>query len=366
MKVSDCLNVLENLAPTAFQESYDNAGLILGTPEKEVSGVITCLDLSMQVISEAISKNCNLIIAHHPFIFSPLKRINPDSRTGQLIWHLIQSDIAFIAVHTNYDNVKGGINQHLAERLNLQNTHFLEPRQGLLRKLVTFCPVDYSEAVREAICDAGAGNIGNYDQCAFNAEGVGTFRANEKANPFVGLKNQLHRETEIRIETIFPAYKQSNVLAALRNAHPYEEVAYDIYPLENTCELAGSGIVGDLKSKLTKPRFFDFLRKSLRCANLRYCDGNSGAISRVAICSGSGSFLINKAIASGAQAFITADLKYHDFQENEGRILLVDAGHFETEIGVKDLIRIALLEKFPNFAVFASKKEKNPIKYISS
>jgi dinuclear metal center YbgI/SA1388 family protein len=366
MKVSDCLHVLENLAPTAFQESYDNSGLILGTPEKEVSGVMTCLDLSMQVISEAISQKCNLIIAHHPFIFAPLKRINPDSRTGQLIWHLIQSDIAVIAVHTNFDNVKGGINQHLANRLNLLNTRFLEPRKGLLRKLVTFCPVDYSETLRKAICDAGAGNIGNYDQCTFNAEGFGTFRANEKASPFVGKKNQLHRETEVRIETIFPAYKQNDVLSALLKAHPYEEVAYDIYPLENTSELAGSGIVGDLKEKLTKPRFFEFLMKSLKCSDLRYCDGNSTTISRVAICSGSGSFLINRAIASGAQAFVSADLKYHDFQENEGRILLVDAGHFETEIGVKDLIRIALLEKFPNFAVFASKKEKNPIKYISS
>ena len=366
MKVSDCLHVLENLAPTAFQESYDNAGLILGSPEKEISGVMTCLDLSMQVISEAVSQNCNLIIAHHPFIFSPLKKINPDSRIGQLIWRLIQSDIAVIAVHTNFDNVKGGINKHLADRLNLQNTRFLEPQKGLLRKLVTFCPVDYSDALRKAICDAGAGCIGNYDQCTFNAEGFGTFRANEKAKPFVGKTNQLHKETEVRIETIFPAFKQNDVLSALMKTHPYEEVAYDIYPLENTGDLAGSGIVGDFKAKMEKPRFFEFLRERLKCANLRYCDFKNTTISRVAICSGSGSFLINRAIASGAHAFITADLKYHDFQENDGRILLVDAGHFETEIGVKDLIRIALLEKFPNFAVFASKKETNPIKYISS
>jgi dinuclear metal center YbgI/SA1388 family protein len=363
MKIRDFIRVLEQLAPPSFQESYDNAGLIIGSPEMEVTGTLICLDLSLTVIQEAKEKNCNLIISHHPVIFQGLKKINGNSSTEQIVIELIRENIASYAIHTNLDNTKEGINKKLAQSLFLTNTTFLLPQPHQLRKLVTFCPLKDAEKVRAALSEAGAGAIGNYDSCTFNVAGTGTFRANDLANPYVGKKNQLHHEAEIRIETIFPKYLQQPLISTLLSTHPYEEVAYDIYPLENEGAFAGSGIIGDLPKKMPVASFLEFIKKQFKTNTLKYCRGKQASISKVAICSGAGSFLIHKALSSGADAYISADLKYHDFQSMEQQLLLIDAGHFETEVCVKDLLRVALSEKFPNFALLISSKEKNPVNY---
>ncbi len=364
MKIRDITTVLEKFAPPELQESYDNAGLIIGSPDTNVTGVLICLDISLAVIQEAKEKKCNLIISHHPPLFQAIKKINGKTLTEEIIIELIRANIAAYAVHTNLDNVQGGINEQLANLLALSNKSFIEPKPHLLKKLVTFCPTKEADKVRAAICKAGAGHIGNYDCCTFNINGQGTFRANENANPFVGKKNILHIEAEVRIETIFPAFLQQTIIESLLESHPYEEVAYDIYPLDNSGVLAGSGIIGTLPKDLSIIDFLKLLKKKLNSKGLRYCKGKTDSVRKVAICSGSGSFLINKALSLGADAFITADVKYHDFQAMENRILLIDAGHFETEIGVKDLLRVVLSEKFPNFALFVSSNEKNPVTYI--
>jgi len=364
MKISEVTRILENLAPLALQEPYDNAGLIIGDPDKEVSGIMICLDISHAVITEAKIKNCNLIISHHPVIFNPVKKINNNTVTGKIIVALIKSDIAAYAIHTNLDSVPVGVNDLLAKKLGLINIRFLQPQTDLLRKLVTFCPLNAAEKVRKALSMAGAGSIGNYDSCTFSTEGVGTFRANEKATPYVGEKNVVHHEPEIRIETIFPAYLQQNIIASLLQSHPYEEVAYDIYSLENNLPFAGAGMIGELPVPISEKEFLEFTKKKLSLNSLKYCKGKNKKIHRIALCGGSGSFLIATAMAAGADAFVTADIKYHDFQGTEGNLLLIDAGHFETEIQVKDLLKVVLSEKFPNFVILKSKKEQNPVNYL--
>jgi dinuclear metal center YbgI/SA1388 family protein len=364
MKIRDFSRALEQLAPPAFQETYDNTGLIIGSQETELTGVLICLDLSMRIIKEAKEKNCNLIISHHPVIFHGIKKINDTTPVDLMVAELIRSNIASYAIHTNLDNVKGGINSMLAEKLSLVNTSFLLPKDQQLQKIVTFCPLNAADKIRTALCQSGAGAIGNYDSCTFNVQGTGTFRANNLANPYVGKKNQLHEEKEVRIETIFPAYLQPIIIKSLLESHPYEEVAYDIYPLENIGNFAGSGIIGELSKKMSAKDFLPYVKKRLKVKGLRYCIGSKSLISRIALCSGSGNFMINKALAAGADAFISADFKYHDFQTMEARLLLIDAGHFETEVCVKDLLRVALSKKFPNFALFISTTEKNPVNYL--
>lgn len=364
MKLRDVARILENLAPLSLQETYDNVGLITGTKDQELTGIMICLDISIPVIREAIGKGCNMIISHHPALFKPIKRLTGNTLSEQILIELIRNNIAAYAVHTNLDNVANGVNSGLAQKLGLQNTRFLDQHSGLLRKLVTFCPVNAADKVREAICRAGAGSIGNYDYCTFNAEGFGTFRGNEKSNPYVGLKNEIHREKEVRIETVFPEYLQQSVISGLLEAHPYEEVAYDIFPLENDLPFAGSGMIGELAKSLPVKEFLELISEKLNPGAIKYSKGKQLRIKKIAICGGAGSFLIPAAIAAGADAFVTSDLKYHDFQSFEGSLFLVDAGHYETEIHVKDLIRIALSEKFPNFAIFTSKKEKNPVNYL--
>lgn len=364
MKLYELSHALETLAPLSLQESYDNAGLILGHPESEVHGVLICLDLSMPVINEAIQNNCNLIISHHPFIFQGVKKINPLQGKGKLLSALIKNDISAYAIHTNLDNAAEGLNKKLAEKIGLKNLRILQPQSGLLQKLVTFCPGAHADTVRKALGDAGAGAIGHYDQCTFSVEGIGTFRAGAKAKPFAGKKNILHHEPETRIETVFPAFRQAEVLSALLSAHPYEEVAYDVYTLTNKTPLAGSGFTGALPVPMETDHFLHFIKQKLSLKTLSFAPGQKKQISTVAVCGGAGSFLIPTARAQEIDALITADLKYHDFQENEGAILLIDAGHFETEIHVKEILKVALSKKFPNFVILTAKREKNPVHYL--
>ena len=364
MKLKEITNVLEEYAPLALQESYDNAGLLTGSPDREISKVLITLDVTNEVMDEAIQQKCEMIIAHHPLIFKPLKRLTGDDETQQLIIKAIKNDIALYAVHTNMDNVINGVNGILAKKLGLKNTRILAVREDGLKKLVTFCPDDYAAKVREAIFSAGAGHIGNYDSCSYNLKGEGTFRGLEGTNPFVGKKGELHIEKEIRIETIVPDHKLNAVINAMLEAHPYEEVAYDIYPLDNNNNNTGAGIIGEPEAETEEKEFLEKVKNVLKANIIRHTSFIGKKVKKVAICGGSGSFLIQQAFLSGADIFITADIKYHDFFGYEGKMVIADAGHYETEQFTKELIYSILKEKFPNFALLISEVNTNPVRIL--
>jgi dinuclear metal center YbgI/SA1388 family protein len=363
MRIKEISQVLETFAPLAFQEEYDNAGLIIGNPEMEISGALIALDITAEVLDEAIENNCNLVIAHHPLIFKGLKRLVGDDAVQRLTIKAIQNQVAVYAMHTNLDNSVNGLNSWVCDLLGIKNYRILSPGKGLLSKLVTFCPVDYADKIRQALFDAGAGHIGNYDCCSYNVTGQGTFRASENTHPFVGEKNVVHIESETRIEVVFPGLLERKLITALIKNHPYEEVAYDIYPLSNTAGFSGSGMIGELNEAMTGPKFLTHVKTQLGIPFLRHSELIEKKISRVAVCTGSGAFLISEAKNSGADAFLTADLKYHDFFEGDEQIVLADIGHYESERFAKDLIYAILIKKFPTFAFLISKINTNPVHY---
>ena len=364
MQVTDVAGVLEQFAPLQLQESYDNAGLCLGNPMTEVSGIILTIDINEEILDEAIAKKCNLIISHHPLIFAGIKHITGQNSTEKCIIKAIQNNIAVYSAHTNIDSVFGGVSHKMCEKLSLQNCCILSPLKRVLKKLVTFVPISHIEKVREAIFKTGAGNIGNYDSCSFNVKGNGTFRGNEKSKPFVGEKGKLHVEEEIRIETIFPEHLQYKVIKALLEVHPYEEVAYDIYPLDNTFDKAGMGMIGELPEEKNEKSFLSFVKSSFSAGCIRHTKLLNKPVKKVAVCGGSGSSLLNDAILLEADAFITGDFKYHQFFQAENKILIIDIGHFESEQFTKEIFYNLLIKKFPNFAVHFSSVNTNPINYL--
>ncbi|NSW46483.1 MAG: Nif3-like dinuclear metal center hexameric protein [Bacteroidales bacterium] len=364
MKIKELIKSIEQLYPLAFQESYDNSGSQISFPENEINGILICLDITEQVIDEAIAKQCNLIISHHPLLFKTLKKINPETHQGRIVIKAIQNQVSIYAIHTNFDSSMQGTNRILADLLQLQNIEILEPVQHQLKKLVTYVPHDYAEIVRKALFDAGAGQIGNYDSCSYNVEGYGTFKANEGCNPYVGAINEEHHEPETRIETIFPAYLQNKIVSALLDTHPYEEVAYDIYMLENTYSQVGIGIIGYLLDPMSVLAFQQYVKQKIGCKVIRYNKSEKNIIQKVALCSGSGASYIQAAIKNNADAFITADLKYHDFTDCPSSLLLIDAGHFETEIHFVQKIFEIITKKNTNFAVRLSENCSNPVNYF--
>jgi dinuclear metal center YbgI/SA1388 family protein len=362
-KIREVLNCIEKIAPLSLQESYDNAGLIVGDENREVTGVLICLDSTEAIVEEAIRHNCNLIVAHHPIVFSGLKKINGKNYVERTVIKAIQNNIAIYAAHTNLDNVNDGVNNIICAKLGLTNLRILQPMHGKLKKLVTFCPVDFAEKVRQALFDAGCGNIGKYDECSFNLEGTGTFRATEGANPFSGSIGTQHREKEIRIECIFESYSESAILAALRNAHPYEEVAYDIYLLENQHQQIGAGMTGELPESMDETRFIAHVKKTFNCSMIRHTALLGKEVKKVAVCGGSGSFLLNQAIRSGARFFITADFKYHQFFDADNRIVIADVGHYESEQFTQHLFLDLIKKNFSTFAIRLTELNTNPIHY---
>jgi dinuclear metal center YbgI/SA1388 family protein len=364
MKLKELTDFLESFAPLSYQESYDNSGLLTGDPEAEINAALLSLDVTPGIVLEAISNHCNLIISHHPFIFRGLKRIEAGRPESDILSGVIKNDIAVYAAHTNMDNAINGINGFLAGKLGLNNIKILSKKSGMLYKLVTFVPVAQSMKVRNALFDAGAGVIGKYDCCSYNIQGHGTFRASDASNPFVGQKNILHTEEETRIEIIFPGFLRDDLTQALLKSHPYEEVAYDIYKLENDFPGCGAGILGELQEAISGTTFLENVKKELNINVIRHTEISSKPIRKVALCSGSGSFLIPDSIRAGAEVFLTADIKYHDFFDANLRILLADIGHYESEQWIKDLLRKRLIEKFPNFAVLSSGLNTNPVKYL--
>jgi len=364
MKVKEVIEALETIAPTYLQESYDNSGLLIGQSENKVTKILISLDLTEEVLQEAIKNKSNLIISHHPLIFNGLKRITGRNSVERIVATAIKQDINIYAIHTNLDNVEKGINSIICDKIGLKNRKILAPKKEILRKLITFCPADHAEKVRMAIFDAGAGHIGDYDNCSFNAPGIGSFRGSEESNPFVGEKGKLHYEEEIRIESVYPVYLEESILNALFEAHPYEEVAYDIYFLGNKYDRVGAGMIGELESEIDEMEFLKNLKLTFGAGCIRHSRLLGNKIKKVAVCGGSGSFLIKNAIRTHADIYITGDVKYHDFFEAEDKIVIADIGHFESEQYAKDLIYSVLNENFSTFAVLISKTNTNSVNYI--
>ena len=364
MKIKDVTNFLEDFAPLMYQESYDNAGLIVGNAENTVSGILICIDSTEDIVNEAIEKSCNLIIAHHPIVFSGLKKITGKTYTERVLIKAIQHNIAIYAAHTNLDNIVNGVNAKIAEKLELKNCRILSPKSKLLKKLITFCPSSDVSKVRAALFAAGAGNIGNYSECSFNTEGTGTFKGNEDTTPQTGNKGKQNSEPEIKIETIFPANVQNSLLQALFKTHPYEEIAYDIIPLENTYNRIGAGIIGELEKEEGEKEFLQKIKLQMQTNCIRYSTLLGKKIKKVALCGGSGSFLLSDAISAGADILITADFKYHQFFDAEKNIVIADIGHYESEQFTKELFYEQLKKKFPTFALHLSNFNTNPINYL--
>ena len=364
MKLSDLCNYLDSEIPLSFQEGYDNSGLQVGQSGKEITSALIALDVTEAVIDEAFQKGCDIIISHHPLIFNGLKKITGNSSTDRILVKAIKNDIAVYSAHTNLDMMSNGVSIKMAQKLNLQNIKVLRPLKNRLVKLVTFIPDDHLDRVREAIFNAGAGNIGKYDQCGFSVSGTGSFRAGEGTNPYTGQKGKTHFGNEIRFETILFSHLQEDVIKALLAAHPYEEVAFDLYPVENNNIEIGLGCTGDLTEPVNEINFLNLISSVFKAQGLRYSGLTGKSVSKVALCGGSGAVLLNDAVSTGADAFVTGDIKYHTFFEADGRILIVDCGHFESEKFSIEILNDLIVKKFPKFAVRFSETNTNPINYL--
>ena len=364
MLINDIINFLEYIAPSSLQEEYDNAGLIIGHKNSECTGIVISLDCTEEVVKEAIENKCNLIISHHPIIFSGLKKINGNSYVERTIILAIKNDIAIYAIHTNLDNVLEGVNGKIAEMMELQNIQILLPKESRLKKLITFAPPSMANKVQEAIFAAGGGNIGKYSECSFLAQGHSTFKPGAGTDPTIGKIGTRENIEELKMEFIFEKQHENDIITAMKNAHEYEEVAYDIIPLDNYLSNRGSGIIGNLKMPLPEADLLAEVQKIFKIPVIKHTLLMGKPVKKVAVCGGAGSFLINNAKAAGADLYITSDLKYHEFFEADGQIVLADIGHYESEQFTIDLLYDLLREKFPNFALLKTGVNTNPVQYF--
>ena len=364
MKIKTILAVLEEMAPLAYAESFDNVGLLVGNENATCSGILVCHDALETVIDEAVAKNCNLVVCFHPILFSGLKKITGKNYVERSIIKAIKNDIAIYAVHTALDNHQNGVNKIFCDALGLKNTKILIPKQDFIQKLVTFTVPENADVLRNALFDAGAGKIGNYENCSFNSTGIGTYKGNENSNPVIGNKFELTRSEELKIEVTYEKHLQRNILKALFENHIYEEVAYEIYNLHNSHQNIGLGMIGELDEEMSELSFLQMVKTKMQVEAIRHSSFLNKKIKKVAVLGGSGSEAISKAIQAGADAFLTADLKYHQFYEAENQILLADVGHFESERYTKNYIVDYLTKKMPNFAIILSEENTNPVKYL--
>ena len=362
--IGDVVKHLETLAPPAFQEDYDNSGLITGDPTLAVTSVVVTLDCTEEVVHEAVVLGANLIIAHHPIVFRGLKKITGKNYVERTVIKAIKHDVAIFAIHTNLDNVYSGVNRKIAEQIGLTNLRILKPRRETLGKLVTFVPKENAEQVLAALHEAGAGNIGNYKNCSFTVEGTGSFMPTGSAQPHIGETGVQEKVNEVRAEVIFPLHLEGRILAALREAHPYEEVAYYVQHIVNENQEVGSGMIGELEDGEEPIGFLERLKNSMNTKCVRHTSIVRLEIKRVAVCGGSGSFLLQDAIRAKADVFVSADFKYHEFFDSDGKIIIADIGHYESEQFTKELISEVLREKFRTFAINFSKTVTNPIRYL--
>ncbi|MEJ1223823.1 Nif3-like dinuclear metal center hexameric protein [Sediminicola sp. 1XM1-17] len=364
MIVNEVTGILEELAPLAYAEDFDNVGLLIGDKNMEVTGILVTLDTLENVVDEAIEKNCNLIISFHPIIFSGLKKITGKNYVERVVLKCIKNDIALYSMHTALDNARIGVNSKICEVLGIQNPKILIPQKGTIKKLTTYVPKAHAQELKEALFRAGAGNIGNYSNCSFSVNGTGSYKAGENANPTIGEIGQVHYEEETQISVTYAKADQSHIINALIQTHPYEEVAYEIHTLENKNQHIGIGMVGILKKPMDEEEFMKWVKKQMNVSCIRHSNLMGKKIKKVAVLGGSGSFAIAAAIGAKADIFITADLKYHQFYEAENKIVLADIGHFETEQFTKNLLVDHLTKKIPNFAISLAESITNPIKYF--
>ena len=363
MRIQKIIDVIEEWAPPVYAEDFDNVGLIIGDAYRDCKGVLVTHDTLENVVDECISKNLNLIVSFHPIIFSGLKKLTQSTYVERVVSKAIKNDICVYAIHTALDNHRYGVSHALAENLGLLNIKVLSPKKNAIRKLITYAPKDKVSFLLENLHKAGAGSIGNYDECSFSSIGMGTFKGNQKSNPKVGERGKKTVTDEVQINLIFEFHKQTEILQALFKFHPYEEVAYEVFKLKNENQNIGMGSIGDLEKEMDEEEFISTIQKKLNIEMIRHSKKNGKKIKKVAVLGGSGSFAISSAISSNADALITADLKYHDFFQAENKILLIDAGHYETEQFTKKLIHDYLNKKLPNFAIVLSESITNPVNY---
>ncbi len=364
MQIKEVTSFLENIAPLSSQASYDNCGLIVGDSAQEITGVLVCLDCTEEVLEEAIELGANLIIAHHPIVFKGLKKFNGKNYVERTVIKAIKNDLAIYAIHTNLDHSIHGVNAEIARRLEIENPRILLPNEGVLSKLVVFCPSDYVQVIEKALFNSGAGQIGNYAECDFVQEGIGAFKPTEGANPFEGKIGMRSLSEESKIEVLVSNHVLSKVISAMKEAHPYEEVAYDVIPLSNVNQTEGSGMIGELKNPMDALTFLAKLKQTFHCGCIRHTDLLDRKIRRVAFCGGSGSFLLPQAIQQKADIFITGDYKYHDFFDSENQLIIADIGHYESEQFTTNLIVEVLTKNFAKFAVHNTRVNTNPINYF--
>jgi dinuclear metal center YbgI/SA1388 family protein len=364
MIIKEVTNYIEELAPLNYAEEFDNVGLLVGTYNTIVSGILVTLDTLEETVEEAIANNCNLIVSFHPIIFEGLKKLNGNSYVERVVLKAIRNNIAIYAPHTALDNSKNGVSAKICEVLGLQNTKILIPKKGIIKKLTTYVPIKNADALRNSLFSANAGSIGNYDNCSFNIEGQGTFKGNENSNPVLGEKGKQHTEKEIKISIVFESKNEASILNALKEHHPYEEVAYEIVTTENVHQNIGMGMMGELSSAMNEKDFLLFVKNTMKTDCIRHSAFINKKIKKVAVLGGSGSFAISNAKKAGADAYLSADFKYHEFFKAENTILLADIGHYESEQFTKNLLVDYLTKKISNFAVILSEKSTNPIYYI--
>lgn len=363
MKVKDIVELIEEHAPIGIQEDFDNSGLVTGELNQEITGMLVCLDLTDAVLDEAIESGIQLIVSHHPLIFKGIKNLVPTGMVNRILVRAIRNNIAIYSAHTNLDKVIPGVSSALADQIGLEDQRILVPDKERLFKLITFIPKDSVDQVSASLYSAGAGRIGNYDSCSFQTPGEGTFNAQTGARPFVGVKGKIHHEPEIRFEVVVPGHYREQVVCALLDAHPYEQVAYDLFAMENPNPFQGMGIIGNLPVPMDEDDFLGMIKASLNLNCIRHTAFIGNQVSCVAVCGGSGSEFLKYAIAAGAEVFISGDFKYHQFFDADQKILIADIGHFESEVFTLELIKDIVSKKIANFAVHLSKIDTNPIKY---
>lgn len=364
MLIKEVINIIEEFAPLNYAEDFDNVGLLVGNASEEVKGALITLDTLEATVDEAIAKNCNLIISFHPIIFSGLKKLTGKNYVERTVLKAIKNDIAIYAIHTALDNQHKGVNDMIAEKLGLVNRQILIPRIDSIKKLQTYVPVSDAAKVREALFQAGAGNIGNYKNCSFNVQGSGSFKGNEDSNPVVGKKGTIHFEDEIQIGITYKKHLESKILKALFQSHPYEEVAYEIHSLENRNQQLGMGMIGELETPVDGKSFLTQIQETFNSNGIRHSEILATPIKKVAVLGGSGAFAIENAKNAGADIFITADLKYHDYYKAEQKMVVADIGHYESEQFTKNLLYSFLSKKISSFALILADTNTNPIHYL--
>ena len=364
MTIQKVITEIEKHIAISQAEDFDNVGLLCGLPERNVSGILVCHDALENIVEEAIHRNCNLIVCFHPIIFSGLKSLTGKNYVERAVLKAIENKVAIYAIHTAFDNDFHGVNAGICNLLGLKNLKILQPKKDNLKQLNVYVPNDHSENVKEALFSAGAGNIGFYDECSFKIEGKGTFRPIEGSSPFSGEQNIRENADEAMISVIFESFKQNQIVAAMKAAHPYEEVAHQIYQLENDNQYSGLGMYGEFETEVDENYFLNLVKEKFNLNIIKHSDLNNKKIRRVGVLGGSGASGIKAALSKKCDAYLTGDLKYHDYFLAESKMLICDIGHYESEQLVSQQLFEILSQKFSTFAVLKSSEKTNPVNYF--